>query len=48
LARNYFRLSPFAGTGRAEKNEPSFHLSPVKENGDAGNYEHGDPHIQPH
>ena len=35
LPRDHFRLGPFAGTGRAEKNESPFHLSPVEENRDA-------------
>src|SRR6266566_1682363 len=48
LARNHFRLGSFAGTGRAEKNESSFHLSAVKENGNPGNSEHGDANIEPH
>jgi hypothetical protein len=48
LARNHFCLGPFARTGRAEKNKPPFHLSPVEENSDASNYKHGDPHVQPH
>jgi len=48
LARNHFRLGPFAGTGRAKKNEPPFHLSPVKKKGDTGDHEDGDPHIEPH
>src|SRR6266568_5381280 len=48
LARNHFRLGPLAGTRRAEKNESSFHLSAVKENGNPGNNQHGDADIKPH
>src|SRR6266536_127459 len=51
LARNHFRLGAFAGTGRAEQNESSFHfrsLSAVKEKGDPGNNKHGDADIKPH
>src|SRR5205823_10337623 len=48
LARNHFRLGSFAGTGRTKKNEPPFHLSPVKKKGDPGDHEDRDPHIKPH
>ncbi len=51
VARNHFRLGPFSGTRCAKKNKPPFHsrsLSPIKENGDPGNHEHGDPYIEPH
>src|SRR5206468_2580854 len=48
LARNHFRLGPFSGTGRAQKNESSFHLSAVKENSDSGDNKRGDADIEPH
>src|SRR5882724_13322870 len=48
LARNHFRLGPFSGTGRAQKNESSFHLSTVKENGDPGDNERCDADVEPH
>src|SRR5437762_1573047 len=48
LPRNHFRLGPFSRTGRAQKNESSFHLSTVKENGDAGDNERRDTDVEPH
>src|SRR6266496_3660274 len=48
VPRNHFRLSSFAGTGRAEKNKPPFHLSPIKKDRDPGDHEHRNTHIQPH
>src|SRR5207249_7890891 len=48
LARNHFRLGPFSGARRAQKNESPFHLSAVKKNGDPGNNKHGDADIKPH
>src|SRR6267154_1284370 len=48
LPRNHFRLGPFSGTRRAQKNESSFHLSAVKKNGDPGDNERGDADIKPH
>ena len=48
LARNHLRLGPFAGTGRAKKNESSFHLSAVKKDRDSGDDKHGDANIKPH
>src|SRR5206468_6632065 len=47
VPRNHFRLGPFAGTGRAEKNKPPFHLSPIKKDRDPGNHEHGNTHPKP-
>ena len=48
LARNHFRLGPFSGTGRTQKNESPFHLSTVKENGDPGDNERRDTDVEPH
>src|SRR5262249_26431662 len=48
LTRNHFRLGPFTGTGRAEKNKPPFHLSAVKKKGHPSDHKDRDPHIEPH
>ncbi len=48
LAGDHFRLRPFPGTGRAEKNKSPFHLASVKKDRDSADDEHCDADIEPH
>src|SRR5215212_1427380 len=48
LTRDHFRLSPLAGTRRAQKHKSPFHLATIKEGRDTADDEHGDADIKPH